>query len=92
MSDFLWQLPTHQSNLTNADYVHPKAKLHCFYKKESLCKKHSQDDFFEKYDLEEHIKEYGVKSICSICLKKLQNEKCTDFKKAIKEDKHKDEN
>ena len=49
MSDFLWQLPTHQSNLTNADYVHPKAKLHCFYKKESLCKKHSQDDFFEKY-------------------------------------------
>ena len=25
-------------------------------------------------------------------LKKLQNEKCTDFKKAIKEDKHKDEN
>lgn len=70
MSEFLWQLPTHQSNLTNIDYIHPKAKLHCFYQNESLCKKHSQNDFFEKYDLEEHIKEYGEKSICPICLKK----------------------
>ena len=29
-----------------------------------------QDDFFEQYDLEEYIKEYGEKSICPICLKK----------------------
>lgn len=70
MDKYLWQFPTHQSNLTSLDWIHPKAKLHCYYQTQSLCKKHSQDDFFEKYDLEDHIKEYGEKSICPICLKK----------------------
>lgn len=73
MKEFLWQIPTHQSNLTNLDYIHPKAKLHCFYQNESLCKRHSQSDFFEKYDLQKQIEEYGEKSICPICLKKYKN-------------------
>lgn len=44
----VWQLPVKQSNLSNIDWVHPKAKYHCFCGGISLCGKHAQDtDYFE---------------------------------------------
>ena len=47
---FNWQLPTHQSNLTNNDYIRYNAKLHCYEDNKSLCNKHSQDTrYFEDY-------------------------------------------
>ena len=47
MRRYKWMLPVKQSNLTNVDWIHPKAKYHCFFKNTSLCEKYWQDqDFF----------------------------------------------
>ena len=32
MRRYKWMLPVKQSNLTNVDWIHPKAKYHCFLK------------------------------------------------------------
>lgn len=66
---FYWELPTNQSNLTNCDYIRYNAKLHCYVNDKSLCKRHSQQtESFENYDIEEFLKEYGEKYVCSKCL------------------------
>ena len=70
MNKIKWQLPTHQSDYTNHDYIHPKAKLHAFNDCLSLCKKHTQNDFFEQYDFNNTLKELGEKAFCKVCYKK----------------------
>lgn len=71
MKKIIWQLPTHQSNVTNRDWIHPKAKFHAFDEQcESLCKKHRQDDFFEQYDFNKKLEEFGKSCFCKVCLKK----------------------
>ena len=53
MSVYKWQLPVKQSNLTNTDWIHPKAKYHCFDKDGfSLCGKFYQDIYYFETDLE----------------------------------------
>lgn len=75
MNKYYWQLPTHQSNVTCHNWIHYKAKLHCYCKEESLCKRHAQDEDFEQYNLEEFIKNFGEKAVCPICLKKYKKRK-----------------
>lgn len=53
MSVYKWQLPVKQSNFTNTDWIHPKAKYHCFDKNGfSLCGKYWQDIYYFETDLE----------------------------------------
>ena len=53
MSVYKWQLPVKQSNLTDLDWIHPKAKYHCFDKDGfSLCGKFYQDIYYFETDLE----------------------------------------
>lgn len=53
MSVYKWQLPVKQSVFTNTDWIHPKAKYHCFDKNGcSLCGKYTQDIYFFETDLE----------------------------------------
>ena len=50
---YKWQLPVNQSNLTDTDWIHPRAKYHCFDKSgRSLCGKHGQDIYFFETDIE----------------------------------------
>ena len=43
-----WQLPIKQSDKTDHDWIHPKAKYHAFVNHRSLCDKHGQNtDYFE---------------------------------------------
>ena len=68
---YTWQLPTHQSNLTDHDYIRYNAKLHCYFNNQSLCNKHSQDTrAFEDYDIGDFLKEHGEGYVCKICLSK----------------------
>ena len=70
-SNYFWQLPTHQSNLTNNDYIRYNAKLHCYVDNKSLCNKHIQDTrAFENYDIEEFLKEHGEGYVCKCCLQR----------------------
>lgn len=72
MEENVWGFPVIKSQTTNYDYIHWKAKLHCYDNEGvSLCKRHTQQpEDYMTYDLEEHIEEFGEKSICPICLKK----------------------
>ena len=71
MGKIIWQLPTHQSNVTCCDWIHPKAKFHAFDGQGvSLCKKHRQANDFEQYDFNDTLKEFGEKAFCKICYKK----------------------
>jgi hypothetical protein len=66
---FNWQLPTHQSNLTNNDYIRYNAKLHCYEDNKSLCNKHSQDTrYFEDYNIDEFLNDHGEGYVCKSCL------------------------
>ena len=48
MNEYKWMLPVKQSNITDHDWIHPKAKYHCFFNDTSLCEKYQQDqDYFE---------------------------------------------
>ena len=73
MEKIYWELPTVQSDFTNHDYIRHNAKLHCYVNNLSLCKKHIQDaDFFEKYDIDEFLKEHGEEYVCKKCLSKFR--------------------
>lgn len=53
MSVYKWQLPVKQSNITDVDWIHPRAKYHCFDSRGfSLCGKYYQDICFFETDLE----------------------------------------
>lgn len=66
MSVYKWQLPVKQSNLTNIDWIHPKAKYHCFDKDGfSLCGKFYQDIYYFETDLESEYECDDIK--CKRC-------------------------
>lgn len=52
MANVVWQLPVKQSNTTNHDWTHPKAKYHAFVNDKSLCRKYSQSTSFFKTTIE----------------------------------------
>ena len=59
INGYKWMLPVKQSNITDYDWIHPRAKYHCFFNDTSLCEKYQQDqNYFETdIDLEEAEKE-----------------------------------
>lgn len=61
-----WQLPVKQSNTTDHDWVHPRAKYHAFAGRNAICGRHSQrTDYFET-DMPENA---DVKLKCRTCVK-----------------------
>ena len=66
---FVWMLPTHQSDKNNHDYIMPNAKLHCYLNNVSLCNKYEQSYFFEHYDIDKFLEEYGEDYVCKKCLR-----------------------
>ena len=70
----VWQLPVKQGNKTNHDWIHPKAKYHCFCGGKSLCGKYYQDtDFFET-DIESGEIAVRPDIACPVCRKKWMKE------------------
>lgn len=71
LSIYKWQLPVKQSNLTDTDWIHPRAKYHCFDKSgHSLCGKYGQDIYFFETDIEySDVKDQeGLENCkCKIC-------------------------
>lgn len=71
MKDVVWQLPVIQSNRTNHDWIHPKAKFHAFINNEAVCGKHSQQTkFFDAFEESEVLSNKNF--ACKKCLKKLK--------------------
>lgn len=70
MSEVVWQLPVRQSNKTDHDWIHPKAKYHAFVNNKSMCGKYVQDtSFFDNIVEEDNLK--NVKQyICQQCIKR----------------------
>lgn len=70
-----WQLYVHQSDKSNIDWIHPKAKYHFFEKVNSgyqrcLCDKYEQDtDYFET-GIEESVIAENPDLACKKCFKK----------------------
>lgn len=70
-NNLVWQLPVIQSNLTDHDWVHPKAKYHAFIDNKSICGKYDQiTDCFET-GIEESKLMANKGWACKVCLKKL---------------------
>jgi hypothetical protein len=71
MTEVIWQLPVKQSNKTDHDWIHPKAKYHAFKNYNSICGKYGQKtDFFDTtIDVIELMKKKQL--ACNKCLKKL---------------------
>lgn len=71
MQTVVWQLPVIQSNKTDHDWVHPKAKYHAFLDNNSLCERYGQTtNYFEtSIDQEEIFKNPNL--ACKKCLRKL---------------------
>lgn len=68
MDGVKWQLPVKQSNTTDVDWVHPKAKFHAFVKNYSVCGRHWQEQNYFTTDLEQPL---SKDLACHKCLKKL---------------------
>lgn len=81
MSIYKWQLPVKQSNITNTDWIHPRANYHCFDKNGfSLCGKYYQDIYYFETDIEysdlknkEELEKYKCKE-CRKIFSKLKDE------------------
>lgn len=71
MANVVWQLPVKQSNTTNHDWVHPKAKYHAFVNDNSLCGKYSQSTSFFETTIELFELRINEELACKKCLKKL---------------------
>lgn len=68
LEDIVWQLPVIQSNKTDHDWTHPKAKYHAFVDYNSVCGRHRQDtDFFET-GIEESKLMVNKELACKACL------------------------
>jgi len=46
MVSVVWQLPVNQSNKTDHEWIHPKAKYHAYVNNNSLCGKFGQNTNF----------------------------------------------
>lgn len=73
MSEIIWQLPVNQSNKTDHDWVHPKAKYHAYVNNNSLCGKYGQNtNYFETTgDIKEIMSKPQI--ACNTCFKKAMN-------------------
>ncbi|MEC0709719.1 hypothetical protein P8881_19535 [Bacillus haynesii] len=71
MNKIVWQLPVIQSDLTDHDCIHPKAKYHAYIDNKSVCGKYGQiTDCFET-GIEESELMANKDWACKVCLKKL---------------------
>lgn len=88
MNKYEWQLPVYTSQKTNEQFIHERAKYHCFDENGlSLCKRHTQEiSEYEDYELENIIKKYGKNYICPTCLNKYKRiqEKCKKLEERIR--------
>ena len=81
MSEYKWMLPVKQSNFTDHDWIHPKAKYHCFFKNTSLCGRYYQiQDFFET-DVARNEIEQNPELACKRCRQIWKNIQ-TEFEEA----------
>lgn len=75
MEKIIWQLPFKQSNITNKDWLHYKAKYHAFKDSDSwsLCNKKDFSKYHDKATLEEIAEEVGDyrNYVCKTCLNKI---------------------
>jgi hypothetical protein len=69
MDNVVWQLPVKQSDLTDTDWIHPKAKFHAFIGGGSVCGKYGQSSSFFETDLDQPLTKEVA---CRKCLKKLK--------------------
>ena len=65
----VWQLPVKQSMFTCTDWIHPRAKFHCFVRGDSLCGKYHQDTDWYETDIEESEITKNPQNACRVCLK-----------------------
>lgn len=72
MCEIIWQLPVKQSNKSNHDWIHPKAKYHAFKNRKSICNKYYQNtDYFDTTINKSQIMSNKQKLACKKCLKGL---------------------
>ena len=64
---YKWMLPVKQSNITDHDWIHPKAKYHCFFKDTSLCEKYQQDQNYFETDIDYRRIEKEPELACKKC-------------------------
>ncbi|WP_265463606.1 hypothetical protein [Bacillus velezensis] len=71
-NNIVWQLPIVESNKTDYEWVHPKAKYHAFIDNKSVCGKYGQNtDYFETgIEESELVANKGL--ACKVCLMKLR--------------------
>ena len=71
IKNIIWQLPVKQSNKTDHDWIHPKAKYHAYIDNKRVCDGSEQDTgyFDNKIEEEELLKNKDV--ACKKCMKKL---------------------
>lgn len=72
MVNVVWQLPVKQSDLTDHDWIHPKAKYHAFINNNSVCGKYGQNTNFFETGIEESELMKNKELACKKCLKKLE--------------------
>ncbi|MGG3102038.1 hypothetical protein ABEP12_01920 [Bacillus velezensis] len=66
-----WQLPVIQSNKTDHNRIHPKAKYHAYINNESVCGKYDQNTDYFEIGIEESELMTNKDRACKVCLKKL---------------------
>lgn len=77
MTEIIWQLPINQSNKTNHDWIHTKAKFHGFVNNISLCQRHKQKTrSFETRNVSEVMQEKEL--VCKRCLELYDKHKLVD--------------
>lgn len=71
MENVVWQLPVRQSNFTDHDWIHPKAKYQAFANFNSVCGKHEQNTIFFETGIDELELMKNNDLACKACLKTL---------------------
>ncbi|MHA4964945.1 hypothetical protein [Bacillus subtilis] len=66
-----WQLPVIQSNKTDHEWVHPKAKYHAYIDNKSVCGRYVQSNHYFGVSIEESELLANKNLACKVCLKKL---------------------
>lgn len=71
MPEVIWQLPVIQSNVSDNDWIHPKAKYHAFIGGIYVCGKGSQDTSYFETSIEEDELMKNKNLACKKCMNKL---------------------
>ncbi|MGY0106808.1 hypothetical protein [Bacillus velezensis] len=69
--EIFWQLPVIQSNKTDHNWIHPKAKYHAYINNESVCGKYGQNTDYFEIGIKESDLMANKELACKVCLKKL---------------------